>query len=424
MINPTIALIPSGYKTNTLFTRLPANGNSDLYFSRNSTASRINSKGLVEQVGVNVPSISFDGSCSALRLEETRTNLIGNSELFDNNTWNNYAMVLGENEGVAPDGTLTATSISNSGSTEWGRLAKTSLGLTGKVVSSLHVKSITSDRVYLSASGTFDGGSSVSPVAYFSFSTETWYYVQGDTGAFDEYIVERQKNGWYRIGVVYNSITVSEINYRSVWGNDNTDMYSFLMWGAQGEYGKYMTSYIPRTTGSGVRAMDDSRGSSGGMLAVPESINSIEGVLFFEGSVPHISAQGLISINNGYTDRIQVGYHPVSGANIIRAEVHIDDGVASTGVEVAVLSASVPDVTERNKIAVRYRKGDYSLWINGVERDHHTGNFAESSFNEGKLTRLDLGLMGSVSNAFVGDLYDVRVYSDFLEDSKILELTN
>ena len=79
---PTIAMIPSGYKANKIYSVLPTNGDADLDFTRASEATRVNQNGLIETVGVNLPRYNFDvgETCPSLLIEPQSTNLYLNSE--------------------------------------------------------------------------------------------------------------------------------------------------------------------------------------------------------------------------------------------------------------------------------------------------------------------------------------------------------
>jgi hypothetical protein len=63
----SLAMIPSGYKTSKVYSAIPTSGDGDLTFLRsNDTATRVGPDGLIEKV---------------------RTNLILQSQTFDNATW-------------------------------------------------------------------------------------------------------------------------------------------------------------------------------------------------------------------------------------------------------------------------------------------------------------------------------------------------
>jgi hypothetical protein len=88
-INPSYLLsqssflqIPSGVKALKAYTELPTNGNGDLTWARNSPANRTLANGTIQQVGDNVPRLSYMyGSCPALLLEPQRTNSLRNSTM-------------------------------------------------------------------------------------------------------------------------------------------------------------------------------------------------------------------------------------------------------------------------------------------------------------------------------------------------------
>jgi len=80
MAIPSIAFIPSGYKINKIYSILPTNGDGDLDFTRVSTATRVNSSGLIENVATGVSRLDYsDGGCPSLLLEPQSTNLYLNS---------------------------------------------------------------------------------------------------------------------------------------------------------------------------------------------------------------------------------------------------------------------------------------------------------------------------------------------------------
>ena len=81
MANPSLAMIPSGYKAGTLYSVLPTDGISDFTVDRNSIATRVNEQGLIEEVAVNVPRLDYsDGGCPVLLTEPQSTNLYLNSQ--------------------------------------------------------------------------------------------------------------------------------------------------------------------------------------------------------------------------------------------------------------------------------------------------------------------------------------------------------
>ena len=98
----SLVMIPSGYKEDVVYSEVPTNGNGDLSFTRASDGTRVNSAGLVEVVPWN---------------------LYSNSENLT--LWPSFALsgtiTRTANYATAPNGTMTATRIQNSGgtTTQW-----------------------------------------------------------------------------------------------------------------------------------------------------------------------------------------------------------------------------------------------------------------------------------------------------------------
>ena len=93
MATPSLAMIPSGYKASKVYSVLPESGVGDFDFTRATTATRINSSGLIEEMAINVPRLEYpliDGvvnGCPSLILEPQRTNFITYSSDFPRNYW-------------------------------------------------------------------------------------------------------------------------------------------------------------------------------------------------------------------------------------------------------------------------------------------------------------------------------------------------
>jgi len=111
MATPSITMIPSGYKSQKVYSVLPTNGDGDLTFDRNNAGSRVNKNGLIEQVATDVPRLDYsDGSCPSLLLEPSSTNLALYSEDFSQWTKseiNGTSTIISSNQ-LSPSGTNNA----------------------------------------------------------------------------------------------------------------------------------------------------------------------------------------------------------------------------------------------------------------------------------------------------------------------------
>mgnify|MGYP000875625852 CR=1 FL=1 len=91
----SLIVTPNGYKEGTLYSVIPSDGSGDMSVVRATTATRVNSAGLVELVPYN---------------------LFEYSEQFNNAAWNNTSGVtITANSAIAPNGTMTADRLVGTG---------------------------------------------------------------------------------------------------------------------------------------------------------------------------------------------------------------------------------------------------------------------------------------------------------------------
>jgi len=223
-------------------------------------------------------------------------------------------------------------------------------------------------------------------------------------------------NGWYRcdITALSNGTTAhlelilaeskTSSRYTTYQGNGTSSIY---IYGAQLEVGTYPTSYIP-TQGSAVTRLADSCNNG----ANEQVINSTEGVLYAEiSALADDSSSRKIALNDGTgNNQITVSYGS-GGSNIIQSIVY--DGTSV----VVDMSYSSINITNYNKIAIKYTSGNSSLWVNGVEVD--TDNAAFSGLSLSYLSFNN----GGTNNPFYGNIKDVRIYNTALSDSELAALT-
>jgi len=79
----SLVMTPNAIKSNKVYSIIPSNGNGDLTFTRDTSATQINSLGNVENVLTTIPRLNYDtvGGCPSLLLEPQRTNRLLNSDV-------------------------------------------------------------------------------------------------------------------------------------------------------------------------------------------------------------------------------------------------------------------------------------------------------------------------------------------------------
>ena len=75
--NASLIVTPNAVKAGKLYSIVPTNGTGDLDVVRATTATRVNSAGLIESVGANIARLDYSNrSCPSILVEPQRTNLV------------------------------------------------------------------------------------------------------------------------------------------------------------------------------------------------------------------------------------------------------------------------------------------------------------------------------------------------------------
>lgn len=109
----SLVITPNGTKASKLYSVVPSDGSGDMTVTRATTATRVNSAGLIESVASNVPRLDYsNGTCPSILVEPQRTNILKYSEDLTNAVWSLIGTITRTaNYGTAPDGTQTSTRI-------------------------------------------------------------------------------------------------------------------------------------------------------------------------------------------------------------------------------------------------------------------------------------------------------------------------
>tara|TARA_R110000803_G_scaffold50002_1_gene103948 strand:- start:643 stop:1674 length:1032 start_codon:yes stop_codon:yes gene_type:complete len=175
---------------------------------------------------------------------------------------------------------------------------------------------------------------------------------------------------------------------------------------SQAEALSYPTSYIP-TDGTTVTRTADVCGGAGDV----STFNSVEGVLYAEiaASVNDLSFRN-IAVSNG-TSGNAIKLYYTSTSNSITMQVRFN-----TSLEV-LITASVSDITSLNKIAVKWKVNNFTMWINGVEVAASLSGDVPIGLN---VLSLDDGGGGS---DFYGKVKQIQVFKTVLTDAELITLT-
>ena len=231
----------------------------------------------------------------------------------------------------------------------------------------------------------------------------------------DNFSITPFLNGWYRIDITENltSNSVVALSLRDENGNrtyqgDGTS--GVYIWGAMLEQGSYSTSYIP------------TNGEANGVTRAAETANGSGDAATFSGSEGVLMAEISALANDGTTRRLSIS----DGGYSNRITLELDE--SSNTLRVFVISASttyyspsevLSDITNYNKVAIKYKQNDFALWINGFEFD--VDNSGDTPINLSQMQFAD----GNGSDApFLGKTKQIQYYNSALTDSELEQLTS
>lgn len=420
----SLVQIPSGTKSGTLYSVLPANGDGDFTHTRATSATRVNKDGLIESVASGVPRLDYpliDGvvqSCPALLLEPSRTNTFQRSEELDNAYWTKATGIsVTANQSVSPDGNTTAEKVILDSGTN---------AINGGLYRSVSTSSGTEYALsFFAKKGEYRYGT----VAFGSTQANGFHFDLEDGVILSEFNASGQYtniskqmidygNGWYRLIVVtqdnvgsgrflgirpHNQYPTSTNNNYSSTGDGTSGIY---VWGAQLEVANdYATSYIPTTSSTVTRNADVCNGAG-----TSAEFNDSEGVLFVETSKLSTSDNGGVAISNGsYTYRV-VLYFDNSGN--VRGQVY------SSGEQASIVTSGL-DYTNNNKLALKYSATSTKFFVNGFQ----IGSTDTSSTMPIGLSELAFDDGGGGSD-FYGNTKQLMTFNQALTDSELEQVTS
>ena len=229
-------------------------------FTRGSTGRFVGSNGLIQSAAINAPRFDHDpvtGVCKGLLMEESRTNLILQSENLAT-TWGGGGRTVSSDFATSPDGLTTADKlVENTANTLHG-VTQTPTTVSGSTyIGSAYVKASGRNFAMIYTGATPANG------RYISIPADGTGTVLGLYGAHPSTVtLQYVGNGWYRASIlivssgagssfeIYTSTNGTSASYRG----DGTS--GILVWGGQVELGSFATSYIPTITASVVRSAD------------------------------------------------------------------------------------------------------------------------------------------------------------------------
>lgn len=424
---PSLLIVPYRSKTGKLYSQIPTSGAGDFTVTRDTTARRFTSAGLIASVASGIPRLDYltsggTAGCPALLVEPAATNLAPNANLMnvlDTPTVSGgVTFTTGSTDFVAPDG--TSASINKyvggaaSGATQNTRYGGTTIQASASGVHTFSVfvkRGATNPLDFCALAFALFGSSSGTMTSYFNLASGTAITAGAS--------IQNYGNGWYRLisapvtlasadlsgTVSFNLASTSGSLSFAASGALNLTAYT---WGAQFEAGSIATSYIPTTTASGSRSADVISVSG----AVSGSIGQTEGTIYAEVDVrnfPQID-RPIVQLFNDVNNRIRIEGFFFSPSFGLKATVTV------LGSNVANITFTITNAGIY-KLAFAYKQDDFAFYINGVQRGTDIGGNIPSN-----LSTIHLG-HNNGSGQFNDRIRAVALYTTRLTNDELQSLT-
>lgn len=364
---PSLLIVPYRSKTGKLYSQIPTSGAGDFTVTRNTTATRFNSAGLLESVASGIPRLDYYTSggtagCPALLVEPAGTNLAFQSANFLT-TWVLLSGTISTGSTAAftaPDGTTSAdlfTESTDASATNHQLSQSISTAVvsgTSYTLSCFFKPTAANRSARLSLSSALFSGS---PQAFFDVTSGIVGTTTDCTARIENY-----GSGWYRCimtaicdtaGTASVFVSSASGNTRDYIGNGSASLY---LWGAQLETGSVATSYIPTTAGTGSRSADVVSVSG----AVSGSIGQTEGTIYVEFVNTLVASYAESYMYRVFADaNNEIWARKEGGGNTYSFRWRANSQNTN------FLNVAVPNGV--SKIAFGYKSGDTALFLNGSQ---------------------------------------------------------
>ena len=383
----SLALIPAAYKTSKIYSALPTDGDGDFTFTRSGNATRVNKAGLVETMGTNIGRLNYDltngtlASCPSLLLEPSRTNNASRSETPQDGSW--------------------ADPLN-----EWTLLTETTTSPRGDQTRVFDLEDSTGTLIrcqdFSVAAGTYTISFYIKDIG----GNLTGGLVDlGDEGAGDTTpSLSTVGSEWVRVSRTITTTSTKLFLDIQLTFTGSTNKVG--IWGLQLEAGSYPTSYIPTTGIAAVTRTADTCGDAGN-----STIIKAEGSLFADFTTSNTDNFKRISITDASDSNNNI-FIQLLGTSFAVQVISGGTTLYSWGVSVTL--------SDRHKIALRYKDGDSQLYYNGTQQTDTTTS--GTWFTDGLLDTFSLN-QGSFFN-FYGEIYQTMVFNEALSDSELQTLTS
>lgn len=394
-------------------------------FTRASSGTFVGSNGLIQSAGNNIARFDHDPVTLASRgllIEESRTNLVLQSENHTSATWSKTGGSVSSVANTAPDGSANSNLFSEDSSTGAHRIFQSTAYVSGTVYTiSVFLKyagrqfiAIQHPVVATNNSAIFDIQNGVVTLTQ-----------SGITASISQY-----PNGWYRCSITGTSTMTSSqssLLQGSTSGTALATSYTglngpaFYIYGSQVEAGSFPTSYIPTTTASVVRSAEVCSISG---AAFTNFYNQLEGTLFAEYDRSTNQGAGVKftwMVATMYNNTSQSTYSVLQSSNASDARMTY----RNAGTDVYTSNPSLLPSNTIIKASYGYKSGDFAGARNGSIINTGTGIIPTvSNFDRIEFGFSNNGNFGAPSAQYLnGHIAAIKYFRKRLANAKLQALT-
>jgi hypothetical protein len=410
----SLIVTPNAFKASKLYSIKPTSGAGDLDVVRATTATDVNSLGLIETVSANVPRLDYSNStCPSILVEPQRTNLVLRSEEFDNAIWSKSNATIIANSTISPSGVQNADSFIGNGNLNAKYIIQNASIISGTTYSvSVYAKKNTNNFIQLFAGAAAFG---INAWANFDLNNGT----VGSVGSSASATIESVGNGWYRC-IVRATATVTAVNFAHVISlitsatspaNEvNSLSTSVFLWGAQIEVGSNATSYIPTVASSTVTRNADVISKTG----ISSLIGQTEGTLLLNLNLKaYSSVTSLFTLSDGTSSNRLRSRR--TGVNSIELERNL------TGQPNKGLTFTSSPSSGLVKVCFTWASttNGLAIYVNGTKL---ALNEAIPTFTN-QLTQFNLGSLQDGSSSLNDSINLATIWKTKLTDAECIQLT-
>jgi hypothetical protein len=400
---PSLFMIPSAVSSGKVHSVFPNSTDADFDFARSSTATRVNSNGLIESVASGQARLNYEiegglvNTKPSLLLEPSSTNIIDFSEDYSQSAWLKTNLSITSNSIKSPSGVVDSAKLIPDTTNGQHKIDITKTVSNGATVAlSAFVKKGEYEFVCLYEVNSAKG-------RFYNLNDGT----QGGTfgGAPTTSNIEQLPNDWYRISITTTVPSTSarfivyvcdSISNTAFVGDNTKGLY---VWGAMLEEQSYATSYIPTNGSTQTRAAETCNGAGTSSI-----FESSEGILYAEiaSLTSDVSVDNRIVLaKSGDTNNaVRLSYNTTS--NTIQFKVRV------ATVNACNLTYDLGDSTAFHKICGKWKQNDFALWVDGVEVATDTTG---AIFPADTLNTVNFSNANASGDEFYGKVRDIRVYN-------------